>query len=371
MNAKRSMSHRLRRAGAVCVSAVLLVAGLVVGAGAASAARLSNAVFHGVSCVSSTWCVMVGDEFGSGSTSEAIIETWDDHVWTTRVRQAESSYKAISCVSTTHCVAVGYLRTGGMYEPVADVLDGTTWTFSVLPHVSADGTILYGISCTSATRCVAAGQDFFTGGFHATVEVLNGSTWKENLLANGGEFGSASCASSTNCVASGDVGTAGLLDSWNGSTWTRATGPGLSNTFWAGSSCPSTSFCFVAGYRSATTPMALVGRGSTWTAVAVALPSGATSGLLNGVSCRSASFCMTVGQTDKSGATGLSETWDGHALTRHAAPDPSGESGTIFEAVSCTSTTNCVAAGEATSSGTTVTAAEQWNGGAWSALAPH
>ena len=83
-----------------------------------------------------------------------------------------------------------------------------------------------------------------------------------------------------------------------------------------------------------------------------------TDGILNGVSCVNATFCVSVGQQG-TGPTPLLEEWNGSSWTVMAAPTVSGPSA-LF-AVSCTSTTQCVAVGGVGDNAL----AEQWNGSAW------
>jgi hypothetical protein len=117
--------------------------------------------------------------------------------------------------------------------------------------------------------------------------------------------------------------------------------------------------------------------GSTWKNIGVALPAGAKSVDLNGVSCRSATSCLVVGDYYKSTSETapdypLALTYNGTSLRPTAAvPVPKGVSGVTLDGVSCTSTTHCVAVGTANGDtslpGTELEVAmiETWNGAKW------
>src|SRR5262249_38242891 len=87
------------------------------------------------------------------------------------------------------------------------------WTLQSRPQ----GANLEGVSCTSAEFCVAV------GGTTATAETWNGSQWTPAALGDGGTLTGVSCVSPTDCTA---VGTGGLAERWNGTSWAlEATAP--------------------------------------------------------------------------------------------------------------------------------------------------
>jgi hypothetical protein len=91
-------------------------------------------------------------------------------------------------------------------------------------------------------------------------------------------------------------------------------------------------------------------------------------GQLVAVSCVASTACVGVG-TDESGATSLSETWNGTAWTLVPVPTPSGASTIALDGISCRSSTQCVAVGAAfgNNDSSELPGAEVWNGSAWSA----
>jgi hypothetical protein len=131
-------------------------------------------------------------------------------------------------------------------------------------------------------------------------------------------------------------------------------------------SCPSAANCVAVGNQqtSAGVMTALAERwnGSTWALLNPPNPSGGTGVSLNGVSCPSATYCITVGvnQPDVGSSTAVAESWNGSAwaiLSPDSPPDA------WLSGVSCTATTNCEAVGRDSSG----PLAEHWNGSAWAA----
>lgn len=96
-------------------------------------------------------------------------------------------------------------------------------------------------------------------------------------------------------------------------------------------------------------------------------PSGATTSLLNGVSCTSASACTAVGAyTSASGYRALAERWNGSSWKIQPTPSPADtEDSLLLLGVSCTSATSCTAVGEHLTSSGSLPLAERWNGTSW------
>lgn len=94
-------------------------------------------------------------------------------------------------------------------------------------------------------------------------------------------------------------------------------------------------------------------------------------GALWDVSCPTASFCMAVGfVTGASGGSGgvLAYRWDGSAWSLAPMPAPPGLSGGLMESVSCASASFCAAIGFMDSATGRVLVAEKWNGASWQPL---
>ena len=123
----------------------------------------------------------------------------------------------------------------------------------------------------------------------------------------------------------------------------------------------------VAGTAGAASPRLGVVPG-TWTIVAS--PNTAQNlNTLNGVSCLTSSFCMSVGNAGTTNpGQALIQQWNGTSWTILASPTVTGATASTLIGVSCVTTSYCVAVGTATVSGTPQTLVEQWNGTAWSVV---
>ncbi len=117
--------------------------------------------------------------------------------------------------------------------------------------------------------------------------------------------------------------------------------------------------------------LAVFGEGSAmasgWRLQPTPLPAGgATSLVLNGVSCSGPRTCTAVGSYMRPGSTvTLAEAWNGTSWTLEATPNPAGATSSVLNSVSCTSAGACIAVGSYVNSGSTFTLAEAWNGASW------
>ena len=227
---------------------------------------------------------------------------------------------------------------------------GGNWTIEPTPGPAGPAeSALTGVSCVSAATCMAVGTDDDARGSNAFGELQNvgsfserwdGSLWTVVPTAgaagaNPGLYG-VSCASPAFCVAVGQTHSRGrdgvnfqtasgaqraLIETWNGAIWT------------------------VQSHPAATLP---------------------GSGLF-GVSCRSSSFCLAVGQH---GNGALVEAWNGTNWSVQHTPTVA-RNGTWPAAVSCTSANACTLVGSYNANkgqgvAEGVPLAERWNGGQWS-----
>lgn len=149
-------------------------------------------------------------------------------------------------------------------------------------------------------------------------------------------------------------------------------------------SCASKASCVAVGYSvnhsKREVPLAEHWNGRVWAIERVAGPSGATESLLQGVSCRSSSSCLAVGQyRNGSGIwVTLVERWEGTGWAIVHSPNPNAPGGSDLLGVSCPSTSSCFAVGDYAingRSGDRATLVEHWNGRRWviqpSSKAPH
>jgi hypothetical protein len=132
--------------------------------------------------------------------------------------------------------------------------------------------------------------------------------------------GSVSCPSAAFCAAVGDGGGGGDAATFNGSSWSAATGI---DTFpLASVSCPSSSFCVAVDYSG----NAVTFNGSSWSAPASIDPAGLLS-----VSCPSVSFCAAIGSN--------AVTFNGSSWSAPVSIDATND----LAAVSCASASFCTA----------------------------
>jgi hypothetical protein len=350
---------------------------------------LANGELRGVSCVSASFCMAVGDyEYAAGQT---FAEVWNGSTWSivpTASKDISDILFGVSCVSASFCTAVGQYTTGtqtspGVARTLIETWNGSGWSLAASPNNGAGGNFLQGVSCVSASSCTAVGHYDSASGIDVTlVESSNGSTWSivssRNRGTGGDSLDGVSCLSAGACTAVGSFtalpeGTAEtLVETWNGSAWSTVASP---DTFQGGGglnavSCVSASSCTaVGGYESATSgtgaTLVVSWNGTAWSQVS-SPDSGTASNYLSGVSCVTASFCVAVGTGSEST---LIETWNGGKWSITPSPSPGTYENDLY-GVSCRSASSCAAVGRSyTSSLIPEAAAESWNGSTWSAVA--
>jgi hypothetical protein len=144
-----------------------------------------------------------------------------------------------------------------------------------------------------------------------------------------------------------------------------------------GVSCVTARNCLAVGIdrdalKGAGGPLAETWNGTAWRTAGVRLPRGATTGILDGVSCVSAVRCVAVGSSYDKGSGkefALAETWNGRAWTPAQLPAPGGADASL-SGVSCTSGAGCVAVGSYASGGPAAPLAEIWDGRRWTQTRP-
>jgi hypothetical protein len=399
----------------------------------------SNPKFYSASatCPATGQCVMAGTYYDGANHPWGLIETQSGTSWTpteapepsnagsganqnallgsTECGFSADSCTAVACPTTTWCVAVGqYKDSAGHINALIDTLAGGTWTALEGPVPGNAGTganqaaSLISVACTSTTSCVAVGEyENSAGRDEGLIEVLSGTTWTATEAPVPGDAGTGSdqfsivtelaCPSSTSCVAVGQYENAaaaqsGVIETWNGTTWSAATTP-VPNNSGTGTSyfvrpfavaCTAATACQVVGVyeESAGHVVALVDSlvGTQWTAIAGPEPSDAGTGTnlsaqLLEVSCPTATYCVATGSYLNGAArtTGLIETLSGTTWAASAAPEPADAAtgsnlfGVLFD-VTCPTTSSCLASGsyEATGSVQTVLV-DTLSAGRWTA----
>ena len=155
-----------------------------------------------VSCVSPEWCMAVGTAFAGTIHSHSASETWNGTQWSI-LAPPIAEPMSVSCVTSTFCTVAG---DDGLGAPAAASWDGTTWTAATLPTGTGS---LGSVSCATVTTCLAVGTD---ASQHAFADVWDGSNWTslavpEPAGSTSTHLYSVSCPTSVDCLA---VGTAVL-----------------------------------------------------------------------------------------------------------------------------------------------------------------
>jgi hypothetical protein len=251
------------------------------------------------------------------------------------------------------------------------------------PNVSGATTSqLSSVSCTSATFCVGVGSATTSGAVKTLIEHWNGTAWtiksSPNPVGTAISLYAVSCVSASSCVAVGQYTTGGVIktlaEHWNGTTWSIKTTvnlAGASSNRLGGVSCVSASSCVAVGASTksgATKTLVEQYNGTSW--AVKPSPAPGTFSLFTAVSCASATSCEAVGPNiGGGGPPPLTAHFDGTSWVQKMAPNPAGAVSTVLTSVSCSSTTNCIAAGnyfDGTANAKPLT--ESWNGTGWSVL---
>ncbi len=380
-----------RRNRSIPVLAVLSVAigsALVVAPGAGALSLASSAgsgasefTFTGVSCVTTTDCMAVGDYASGSGASLPFSEEWDGSSWSvvTTPGPAYSGLEDVSCPDATDCFAVGFSR----YGTLAETWNGESW--SIVPSPAPSGAIssdLAGVSCVSAVSCSAVGsyEEPVSGSASESLTLAatwNGTVWTQVPSPNpsgvaGSLLSGVACGDAASCVAVGDSFTSTgnshtLAEVWNGTTWTLVASPnqrpGSENEL-TGVSCVGVTDCTAVGNyfnRSASDiPLIEKWNGSSWHLVTGAN----ATGDLMGIACSKPTTCMAVGTS----AGTFTEQERDKIWRVVPSPDPAdSEHSAILVSVSCPKAFSCEAVGFYTgpSSDTTYDVTESWDGSQW------
>jgi hypothetical protein len=325
----------------------------------------------GVSCPGSKFCMAVGN-FGGGIAT--LTAAWNGRAWsiipspTPRGSVSPVGLSGVSCTSSSFCVAVGEFdsRSSITNKPLVETWNGKAWSITPTPGLSGtagNDSGLLGVSCLSATRCVAVGDRGSLSQATATlVESWNGKAWSvipSPSIGSNSVLNSISCRSAASCVAVGShdgaFGMLTLAESWNGSRWSVIPSPNVAsrgNNWFSGVSCPSATDCEAVGGWNVqpviVRNLAESWNGKRWSVVTI--PSrGPLANDLGGVSCTSASNCVTAGFNVYGPASGpgngktLIESWNGSRWAITPSPSPRADS--ELYAVACTSAASCEAVG--------------------------
>ena len=353
-----------------CASVVVGVATTVMATSPAQAATRKDDSLSALSCVGPSYCVAVGS-FQHAGDAYTLAERWNGHSWSyVRTPNPQSAYlSGVSCIGVGNCWAT----VNSDSEPSLSHLVGSAWQ-GVEGAGGVLGT-LSGVSCGSTTCSVGGTNYAAMGQYSAITEQSNGlGAWSlsgsyppSSVQPVNGLVG-VSCTSATDCVAVGysvywalpgpTIQAEPLIGTWNGSTWVIDPIPGTTSSL-SGVSCDGPADCMAVG----TTDYFGGGRGliEHWDGSTWSVESTPPLGDLNGVSCVSSSDCTAVGTGS------VIAHWNGAAWSVVNHPIPPRSTSSVLTGVSCTSASNCLAVGDyVKNSGAQDNLAEHWNGTVWS-----
>lgn len=318
--------------------------------------------FAGISCFSGDDCVSVGSS--SGAVLRTYVQGWNGSQWLAIPSANEdiqagysSELNSVSCTSPSFCMAVGTFIES--FDPpisrtLAETWNGTQWSIVTTPDGTSSSNDLSAVSCTSPGFCVAVGYETSDeSGFpdSGLIEMWDGSSWtlESGSDPSGAVLSGVTClgSSGSDCVAVGDTptssGSDSLVLSWDGTSWSVVSSPdpdtGFNNL--SGVSCLGSSDCFAVGNGfdagKPYYPLIETWNGSTWSVDQS--HSGTAETWLDGISCSSSdesTGCLAVGQGD-------AELWNGSGWSNVSTP--SFPNGSILVSAACTSPTSCIAVG--------------------------
>ena len=225
-------------------------------------------MFRSVSCTSAGFCEAAGDTFTS-STSNTLADRWNGSGFTRQPTAGlpPAVFLGVSCASTTFCIADGSESpVPGVTVPFVESYNGSGWApqsasrtgqfFVTPPGVMNSG--LSSASCPSVTACQVVGSFSNAGGSIFTPWAAGSSAGSWSREANpyvfaNATFDAVACATATECWAVGQY--TDLFDQvfalgeyWDGSAWQLADGPTVApHPELRAVACPTTDDCEAVG----------------------------------------------------------------------------------------------------------------------------
>ena len=114
-----------------------------------------------VSCSSASSCTGVGAYRNGVGTQLSFVQRWNGSSWSYQVSpnpagSANTVFQGVSCISGTPCVAVGDWLDGKNWEPMAQEWNGSAWALDTTPGPSGSPeTLLEGVACR--VGCLSVG----------------------------------------------------------------------------------------------------------------------------------------------------------------------------------------------------------------------
>ena len=349
---------------------------------------------NAVTCTSVSQCTTVGTDFTLSNTAVTVVESWSGKAWTVvsspnLTGATTNSLTGLSCISTSFCMAVGDATTTSPdVVSLAEQWNGSKWSIDTTPDPSGYlQTWLTSVACPTTKSCVAVGYAQDPGADVPIVEQWNGSTWSLRVtpIPSGSadnELSGVACPTASSCIAVGrtyaseSAPAEPMAEKWNGTTWSVVTTPDPTDVigaFLSSVSCPTSTTCEAAGESytdnsgDTETLVEQLSAGS-WALVPSPDEAGVTTSFLSAVACPpSSTSCVAAGQyytPDDDHLLAMALKTGKWALTSVPGAGLAGAS--YLQGAAC-STSACVAVGESfpTNDGQTRSVVEQWNGKAW------
>jgi hypothetical protein len=272
-----------------------------------------------VSCLSSSFCEAVGMNISQKQDRFTLAENWNGTKWTIQSTPNptgdDSSLSGVSCVSPTACMAVGeYGNSSEVDKAFTEFWNGKSWAIVPFTDKFYD-VFLTAVSCPSASFCLAIGSDNGHGNGGDLSATWNGTAWTPRDMGglSGGYIpimNAVSCASATACTAVGSAFTPsdaqeGLAERWNGTGWSIVTSPHAQLN---GVSCPTASACVAVGQAFSNNPKPIAGGWTgtkAWTTQTTTSPPRARDAELYNVSCPSLTDCIATGSYQVTAVSGI------------------------------------------------------------------
>ena len=329
--------------------------------------------FSGLTCHGPRGCVAVGEWDDNTPAGHPLIESASGSTWGLEAIPAlaanvtDATLASTACIATDPCFAVGEktLSSTDTKPLVEEAHTGTTWgDVPVSLPPTATGGQLFGVSCGStgaSNTCATVGSMATSAGTLPLAEVWNGSVWTFSTPpvpagTNHAVLLGISCPTATSCAAVGvllpshSASEVPLVDTWNGHSWSLGSPAIPAGTSYSGLrsvSCPTVTSCTAIGFAErGNQTLVEQWNASSWRIRPVTLLTGEVAGGLSGVTCSSSVHCVAVG-TGRGGdgvSHALTVVGNGTAWTSQPAVDPPGELQGLL-AVDCLSSTNCTAVG--------------------------
>jgi hypothetical protein len=188
----------------------------------ASAVEKLNSALNGISCVSTSYCVAVGQFVQAANLQfQPLAEVWNGSSWSVYAPPVPGSWEtavlnSVQCVPgpTTWCMASGSLKRNeagtSYWRPFADIWNGSSWTTTTgVPWGANNEALAYGSSCRSTTECWIVGEGHTGSTLHPWAVKWTGSTWENQSSiklapgAEGAQLRDISCYASSSCKAVG------------------------------------------------------------------------------------------------------------------------------------------------------------------------